>query len=164
MELDLHPRWSCFQHENRPESTPRKNPLPRGGFLFFVTTDAIFLSNCFGWNPKVSLDSYHGVHTLPAVSVRNRWRQQRRGWSPVSATGSLHSARDISLQASVGVTLNKECCRSGKRGPDTTCKLGACTERAASTASNLAAGGDVRNSYPAGDCLRVAQISVWWIQ
>ena len=28
----------------------------------------------------VSLDSYHGVHTPPAVSVRNRWRQQRRGW------------------------------------------------------------------------------------
>jgi len=35
-----------------------RNPLPRGGFLLFVTNDVIFLSNCFGWNPKVSLDSY----------------------------------------------------------------------------------------------------------
>ena len=115
-----------------------------------MTNDLIFLSNCFGWIPKkletrfpkvckaetadnvhtaetaqthVSLDSYHGVHTPPAVSVRNRWRQQRRGWSPVSATGSLHSAIDISLQASAGAALNEECCRSGKRGQATTCKL-----------------------------------------
>ena len=62
----------------------------------------------------VSLDSYHGVHTPPAVSVRNRWRQQRRGWSPVPATGSLHSARDISVQASPGAALDEECRRSGK--------------------------------------------------
>ena len=46
-----------------------RNPLPRGGFRFFVTNDVIFLSNCFGWNPKVSLDSYYEVHTPPAVSV-----------------------------------------------------------------------------------------------
>ena len=48
-----------------------RNPLPRGGFLLFVTNDVIFLSNCFGWNPKVSLDSYHGVHTPPGSRHTN---------------------------------------------------------------------------------------------
>ena len=80
-----------------------------------MTNDLIFLSNGFGWIPK--------VHTPPAVSVRNRWRQQRRGWSPASATGSLYCAIDISLQASAGAALSEECCRSGKRGQVTTCKL-----------------------------------------
>jgi len=36
------------------------------------------------------LHSYHWVHAHPAVTVRNRWRLLRPGWSLVSATGSFY--------------------------------------------------------------------------
>ena len=34
-EIELYPRWSCFQHENRPENTPRPLAWHIVVFLYF---------------------------------------------------------------------------------------------------------------------------------
>ena len=71
------------------------------------------------------------LHAHLAVSVRNHWRQERRGWSQVPSIGPFHSATTVESPATE--------CSARQRvvlgGNVTTCERGACTEREASSSS-----------------------------